>query len=565
MKVKFYKRLILLISGYYLSFFLGNQKQILAQNHSFLVELNQTVIDGNQAPYNNLHPGDTLLLLQGARPLLNIKNLSGNAENPVIITNYQGKVIINTDNYYGIAIQNCRYFRITGTGVDSVKYGIDIQRVASGGGIGIGNASSDFEIDHIHIANTLFSGISAKSDPDCSYTTTRDKFTQYNTLIHDNLIENTGNEALYIGSTKYHGQTINCNGSDTLLYPSLLVNVEVYNNIIINPGWDGIQVSSASENCKIHHNFVQGDSQDMHYGQMSGILIGGGSKCDCYNNYIDNGLGNGIESHGLGDYSIFNNIIRNAGKLYKPGDYTDMKHGIFVTDVSTLADASYSIMNNSIINPKSDGIRFASYISSQNLLVSNLVVNPGNFDFYEQGGFSYHGIDSYIMLPGNQENALISNNFFTRNIDEAIVDTLLFTIKPGSPLIDAGYFFESSLLSFDFFDKIRPYGPAFDIGAFEFNPSLLGDSPIFSRPEQTKVIPNPVNDYLQISAAAFFNQTVDIDLFTSNGSTILKITKLKMSGSYITNPINLESLSSGYYLCRIKSGKVSQTIGFIKK
>jgi hypothetical protein len=103
---------------------------------------------------------------------------------------------------------------------------------------------------------------------------------------------------LYIGNSKYFGQVVNCNGVDTLLLPSLLNGVKIYNNIISYSGWDGIQVSSASSNCQIYDNLIMFDSQDEYFAQMSGILLGGGSKCDCFNNYITDGKGNGIESHG---------------------------------------------------------------------------------------------------------------------------------------------------------------------------------------------------------------------------------------------------------------------------
>jgi len=50
---------------------------------------------------------------------------------------------------------------------------------------------------------------------------------------------------------------------------------------------------------------------------MSGILIGGGAKCDCYNNKIFDGKGDGIDVFGLGYMKIFNNLIVRAGRTFQ--------------------------------------------------------------------------------------------------------------------------------------------------------------------------------------------------------------------------------------------------------
>ena len=94
------------------------------------------------------------------------------------------------------------------------------------------------------------------------------------------------------------------------------------------------------------------DSQSGVYGQLAGIMLGGGSKCDCYNNNIIEGKGDGIEDHGLGGNRIFNNLIIDAGRTFYPGDQSQKKHGIYIDDVSVQPDSSYRILFNDIINPK---------------------------------------------------------------------------------------------------------------------------------------------------------------------------------------------------------------------
>ena len=57
-------------------------------------------------------PGDTIYLRAGHKPFLLLENIHGNADSMVVIINYGGKVIINTQNYYGISTQNCTFFKI---------------------------------------------------------------------------------------------------------------------------------------------------------------------------------------------------------------------------------------------------------------------------------------------------------------------------------------------------------------------------------------------------------------------------------------------------------------------
>jgi hypothetical protein len=449
------------------------------QKRGYLIGVDKLLIDARDIPFKDVKGGDTLYFAAGNRKYLNIRNFKGSPGKPIILINLGGEVIIDTDHYFGISIQNCRYIRLTGTGSPDKIYGFKITRVANGAGLGVGYLSSDFEIDHLSIENTLIGGIYAKTDPECSTPSTRGIFTQYNTVIHDNYIANTGNEGMYIGSTKYDGQVDKCHDKDTLLLPSLLEGVKIYHNIVKYSGWDGIQVSSASRNCQIYDNTVLYDSQKQEDGQMSGILLGGGTKCDCYNNYIAHGLGDGIECHGLGGTRIFNNIVTDAGHDFTPSDKTKMKHGIYVTDVSVQKDSSFFILHNNIIHPKSDGIRFSSVRSKGNLISGNVIIGPGNFDYYEKRKGRSAGKDSYIMLQNPGINTTLTNNYLAKEGNDAgFVSSTMespgdFALKADSPLIDAVEVISPPKITFDFLHHPRPSGPKPDIGAFEFEKIAL--------------------------------------------------------------------------------------------
>jgi len=539
------------------------------QKTNFHIAPEVLYLDGLDTIYKNIEPGDTLSFTGGNRDYLLIKNFLGAEGKPIVMINSDGDVIIDTDHYFGISIENCRYIRLTGTGDPEQKYGFQIKRVAYGSGMGIGYSSSDFEIDHISIENCPIGGIYAKTDPDCSLTTVRDAFTQYNTVIHDNYIANAGNEGLYIGSSKYSGQEVNCNGKDTLLLPSLLEGVKVYNNIIKYSGWDGIQVSSASKNCSIYNNTVMYDSQAENQNQMSGIIMGGGSKCDCYNNFIAEGKGDGIESHGLGGYKIFNNIIVDAGRSFLPSDLTQMKHGIFVSDVSIQNDSSFNILHNDIINPKSDGIRFSSVLSKNNVISSNVIINPGNYDYYENGNTSFKGSDSYIMFQNSASDVILLNNYLARNANLAGFKSLNmqlpddFKLIAGSPLIDAAD--SENTIPFDFSGFPRPIGSGSDIGSFEYDPTSSANQSIISPEAPYRIQENPVSDFLKIYSENPIDQKLELNIYNSSGQKIRKfITNDLVIGNQIIQA-DVSELSSGIYFYSVRNGNTSATGKIVKR
>ncbi len=532
-----------------------------AQQPPFIVEPAVYLIDGSVAPYNAVHPGDTIFLRGGNRDKLLIRNFTGSSSQPIYFANKDTVVSINTDSYYGLSINNCKYIRITGQGTKQHFYGIQIKRVADGSGIGIGGGSSDFEIDHLSIENCHIGGIYAKTDPDCSFLVSREKFTQFNTSIHDNYIARVGDEGMYIGSSQYLGQHLTCNGKDTIVLPPILDKVSIYNNIVEYTGWDGIQVSSAPLHCNIYNNTVAFDSQSETPNQMSGILMGGGSKCNCYNNLISNGKGDGIEDHGLGGNIIYNNIIVNAGANYLPYDRTQMKYGIFLSDVSVMKDSSFYIYFNDIIQPKSDGIRIQSVKSKNNEIASNLIIDPGNYLYYEQGNTSFRGKDAYIMIPNSITDVQIKNNFFSRNIINAGISNIDYTVLPGSPLINHAYP-AIPWLSIDFRNHRRPCGGLFDIGAMEFDTGI--DSLQHSYELSATVFPNPVHSTLTIRHMAVDLSKTVCMVYKITGELIMQSNIDVIAPGWQDILLKVDALSPGVYIYSVRNGTDVRNGKFIK-
>lgn len=527
--------------------------------HSVLVDTSAKLVDGTVFPYNQLKPGDTIFLSSGERNKILIRYLHGAEGKPIFIVNQGGAVVISTNDYYGISVVHSSFFRITGMGVAGIQYGIQIKKVLGGAGIGINDLTTDFELDHLSIENCLTSGIMAKTEPDCSHPVSRENFIQFNTRIHDNYIAQTGNEGMYIGSVSYSGKMINCNGIDSLLNPPVLRGVEIYNNVISHTGWDALQVSSAVSGCAVYGNRISYDSQAEMNNQMSGILLGGGSKCDCYNNYITDGKGVGIENHGLGGNRIFNNVIVNAGQSYRPDDPMAMKHGIFVSDVSALTDSSVYIIFNTIINPKSDGIRFQSIKTRKNLIASNLVIHPGNYGYYPLAGIPAE--KSYVHLMDARADVSLKNNFFTLGFTQAGISSTTYEPQAGSPLINAAYA-DSRQVDFDILGNHRPNGVFSDIGAFEYQGGpdtlTLNQSPVY------KLYPNPVQSVLSFRYSEFAGRKNIHSVFSSSGVLLFSQVYHPQFTGMQEVQVNVGNLPKGSYIYKVETGDGRITGRFVK-
>ena len=492
----------------------------------------------------NLSPGDTIFLESGSYEYLMIQNIQGDSVNPITIINHNGEVIINNDHYFGISFQNCKHIHFKGTH----KYGIRIKKVGNGAGIGISNLSNYFEVDHIEIANTKIAGIMCKTAPGCDFVATRDSFLMEDIHIHDNYIHHTGNEGMYIGSSNYFGKVFTCNGKDTLLLPHLVENVSIHDNKISHTGWDGLQVSSAIKNCNVYDNRISYDSQKEQNFQMSGIIMGSGSNCDCYNNKIAYGKGMGIEFYGTGGQRIFNNLIIEAGKSYYPNDPTKEKFGIYLSKKEILKpDSAFYIYHNTIIRPKSDGIRFniSQQESAGNKIQNNIIIDPGAYEYYENLGSFRTGHDAYVYLTDTALDTKISHNIFSRDLAyPQFTDTSKnkFTLQQTSPAIDSGADMTNDSIFFDFNYVNRPYGNGFDIGAFEYDPNFQGKANKVEN--NTVVFPNPAQKHFRVKGK---DSQFQLSLLSLNGTTLYS-NKHYQSG----NSISTENFAPGMYFVKLK-------------
>ena len=393
----------------------------------------------------NIQPGDVVCLEAGPRGNMRLENLHGTLANPIIIKNCDGQVTINTESY-GIAVLQSSHIRLTGSGDAAHQYGI-----RAGGTVGVGGLTTDVEVDHIEVFAAGFAGFMIKTDPQCDPATWRENFVMENVSIHDNYAHGMDDgEGFYIGFTFYDGYVRNCNGTDTTVYGHLIENLEVFNNLTEDTGAEGIQIGS-SPNASIHDNTVRlyGQRPFANY-QNNGMQIGAGTTGVVYNNWIENGPGNGLIVLATGELTFYNNVVKDTGS-----------YGIFCDERSTPSTVSgFNFINNTIINSAEHGLALYADLVPLNHVKNNIIVQSN---------------EDYVRILNGNVDVEMENNLFANNVtDIQFVDAAAadYRLQAGSAAVETGIDVSSFNITADRAGTIRPYGDAYEIGAFEFLPTL---------------------------------------------------------------------------------------------
>ena len=420
----------------------------------FIFGADKPIIDGN-INASAVKPGDTIYLSASTRLYLLLRRLHGTADKPILVQNLGGQVVFsNNPSGYGVKFDTCSWVKMIGktSGSDS---GFIVRNTNAG--IAIGGLSTCIEVAGFEIYNMTWTGIVAKTDPDCSLKSVRGNYTMRNISIHDNYLHGIANEGMYIGHSYWSGYIIHCNGKDTIVLPHLIKGLKLYNNRVDSTGWDGIQVSSADSACYVNNNFVYLDSQAENVNQMSGFLLGGGSSCNCFSNFIKDGKGDGIDELGQGGNIIYNNLIVNPGKTFSG---SGSKHGIYVGTQSTAAGRGYTLVFNTIVSPKTTGIEFRNTTAVNSVASDNIITSPGANYINPVTGSSLV-----------QQNNLLSASTADVKFINPAQDN--YDLQPSSPAVNTGAAISGFDLHFDLAGRWRPWPWKYDIGAFECHDSSL--------------------------------------------------------------------------------------------
>lgn len=331
-------------------------------------------------------PGD-IINLKGTFKSVQFSNMSGSAAAPIIIRNLSGTNVIIGDPAWngggycvGVVFSNSHYIKFGGlSGTTSLLISGSTQAARTAYfDMQITNKSDNIEISNLTIQNGG-NGIVAKTDPVKGDATTAYPNTVLQNLsIHDVVIKNTTNEAMYIGHTAtywnltanapYYGDPSGFTAGQQYVQPIIWRNVKIYNNSVKDIGLDGIQ-TAAIDRLEVYNNEVTNWATQKNAAHNGGILIGGRTtNTNTHDNYVHDGWGELCQFYGSGEngatHIINNNLFRNS-----QSDGVSMRGS---------ANATVTFTNNTIAYTKGNSFRINGYMghTGLNIVNSNAFIAP---------------------------------------------------------------------------------------------------------------------------------------------------------------------------------------------
>jgi len=400
------------------------------------------VIDNTSKVYQ---PGD-IISLKGSFKSVQVINLSGDASAPITVRNLTGTTVtIGNPEWNGGAYSvacvfwNCHYIRFGGQSGQSqiIISGSTQAARAAYYDLQLGNKTDNIEVSNLTIQNGG-NGIVAKTDPVKGDATTAYPNTVMNNLqIHDLLIKNTTNEAMYIGHTAtywdltsnvpYYGATSAFTPNHQYVQPIIWRNVKIYNNKVQDIGLDGIQ-TAAIDQLEVYNNEVTNWAMQKNSSHNGGILIGGRTtNTNTHDNYVHDGWGELCQFYGSGENGA-THVMRNNLFRHTQQDGVSMRGS---------ANAIVEFTNNTIAYTGGNSLRINGYtgqtgpqIINANAFIRPLngaaTIYPKNYIYLEVGAVAKEGV-------GELEN----KKFPTWS--SAKVDAIYFQPLSGSLMGTAGY------------------------------------------------------------------------------------------------------------------------------
>lgn len=393
-----------------------------------------------------------------------LSGLSGTPENPVEVVNYAGVVEITASaDWFGmIDVWNSRHFIINGKGDPDHAYGFKlVNNAGSGHGVHIDRRSTDYIIQGVEIAKSGFAGFMLRTQASqigaiqtIDHPTAVDgsgnpvkvqvqpEFVLKNIVVRDNKITNV------IHTTDGYGMLIGVPsfGSDPAAHR--VENVRVYNNLIHNVGHNGLAIFGAVSDVRVYNNSItQFGAEANRIGALpatvkdiAGLRIGAGSTGLYYNNVIV-GVegaehGAGIVNKGMGEVSIFNNLLVESG--HKGLESKAGERFAITLHPAYVANMPFEIRYNTIVQSNEDGygIQLLGSVNESNdhMVDHNLIV-LGN------------SIHPAIADDNDQYAGVISENYDTSDIadvqfhDPAAISFAKenYALLDGSPAEGTGF------------------------------------------------------------------------------------------------------------------------------
>ncbi|HYD84792.1 MAG TPA: chitobiase/beta-hexosaminidase C-terminal domain-containing protein, partial [Opitutus sp.] len=416
----------------------------------------------------------------GTRNPIRFNSWTGTAAFPIVITNVHNAAERasvsdevpgdpNATRRTAIYLDDCKFIQLRGDNNPSFRYGIEVARaggsVNGGGvrGVEVTGASSDVEISFLEIREIGFAGIMVKQDPGCSAASSHPDLVYENISIHDNYIHDCGAEGLYIGFSFWTDDRCT---TDVGGFAHNIEGLRIYNNLVERCRWDGIQVGAATSDVAIYNNVIIDSGFDGAPGSGNtgvGVQIGGGTTGLLHSNLIINCRNNGISLFGLGNNIVYNNLIYGAGGgMFIDNRPSPVPAG-HPAERQTQAGTPYYIYNNTFMNIAGHVLHTMS-VETDNHFKNNLAVAPEPEE--EHRFIWYNRPNADHPYPTGQEGG----NVFQRDTtglsfaDPANYDFRLLNSSTNG--VDDGVAL-TTYVATDFQGIPRPQGEAYDAGYSE--------------------------------------------------------------------------------------------------
>lgn len=343
-------------------------------------------VDGNGISLdyrNGILPGDTLVLSSLHKwSYFSMTGIRGTATCPIVVINDNGIV----DMLAGIALYNCEYIHVTGTGSPGNTYGFYIHAesvanpVSRGNSLQISGRSAHIEMDHIQEYARTYC-IWVKNEADCQDSINNWRIADIH--LHHITAFNINQDGFYIGSTSPGGaRTVGCSGLNYAPLPSRLGAIEIDHIILDSVGRTGIQISGGdSSYALIHDCHITRTGFENNPQQGSGIIFGGYTQGEVYNNYVHNTYQHGVSILGAGLVKVYNNDIDSSGMLQFPGVDTVTKNpGYTCISIDTRGTTNQwpNTVDNGPTAPKTPTVGAAKALTVQ--IYNNKVGTNDQFD-----------------------------------------------------------------------------------------------------------------------------------------------------------------------------------------
>lgn len=403
----------------------------------------------------NLKDDDTVVIKAGKYKQINFGNITASPGHRITIIN-GGLVEIGPDKSASTFF-NLANVDIRGDGVPGINFGFymhDLDR-----GIEIRGTISGVYFSYFRMANMNDYGIFFY-DPTIIYSGTNSKTSLYYDIkfLHFN-VSNIRTTFLQMGLYKPIME-------DGLV--SMFRKVEVAYCTVDNSLGEDVMHLSKVMGANVHHNRFShmGVRDNRHTGII--YLYGNG---EVHHNHFSDYWGSGLRAHGfsldtIGKVDVYNNIMTGSRKysgvevLINPGD---------IAYRPFLKRCNFRVYNNTFGN--------LSGADWQAAMVDNYDISGGVLEIKNNLGFNierdkpFNAGRNYIYSGATTSPAPdTANNLHARSfITIGLKDDVNCTLLANSPAVNKGR--AISFITDDIAGVPRPQGPAFDIGAREFNVS----------------------------------------------------------------------------------------------